>query len=318
MNKVSLITGVAGCVGFNLAKLLLKKNHLVYGLDNFSKGSKNNLKDLLKNKNFFFKKINLDEIKNINLLKNFLPNTIDYAWLLAANSDILKGVKNFDIDYKNTFLTTLNTVSAIKHKLKNKKAKIIFTSSSAIYGPVNKIIDEQIYSFNPISNYGKYKLYSEFFLESFSRMCNAKTLILRFPNVVGNPFTHGILYDFFRKYKKNNTKLKILGDGNQRKPYCHVKEIVNCMYFLSKKNFLFDTLLLGPNDNGIKVKKIAKIFKKQTQKNLKLIFEKKTYGWKGDVIKYNYSVNKLNKMGYRFKYSSSEAIIYSVNELFQS
>ena len=60
------------------------------------------------------------------------------------------------------------------------------------------------------------------------------------------------------------------------------------------------------------------VSKKQTQKNLKLIFEKKTYGWKGDVIKYNYSVNKLNKMGYRFKYSSSEAIIYSVNELFQS
>jgi UDP-glucose 4-epimerase len=317
MRKTSLITGVAGCVGFNLAKLLLKKNHLVYGYDNFTIGSRNNLKDLLKYKNFYFKKISLDKINNINLLKNSLPRKVDNIWLLAANSDILKGVKNFNIDYRNTFMTTLNTVSAVKHKLK-KTSKIIFTSSSAIYGPVKDKINEKFFSFNPISNYGKYKLFSEFFLESFSKMQNIKTLILRFPNVVGTPFTHGILYDFYNKYKKNNKVLRILGDGNQRKPYCHVKEIVKCMYFLSKKKFYFDTLLIGPNDNGIKVKKIAKIFKKATQKNIKLIFEKKSFGWKGDVIKYNYSVNKLNKLGYRFKSLSHKAIINSVNELFQS
>ena len=236
--------------------------------------------------------------------------------MLAANSDILKGVKNFDIDYRNTLMTTLNVASAVKHKLK-KTSKIIFTSSSAVYGPVKDKINEKFFLFNPISNYGKYKLFSEFYLESFSRMYNAKTLILRFPNVSGAPFTHGILYDFYNKYKKNNKVLRVLGDGNQRKPYCHVKEIVKCMYFLSKKNFSYETVLLGPNDNGIKVKKIAKIFKSIVKKNIKLIFEKKKFGWKGDVSKYSYSINKLNKLGYRFKSSSHDVIFNSVNELFQ-
>lgn len=316
MKKVSLITGVAGCVGFNLAKLLLKKNHLVYGYDNFTTGSKHNLEYLLSHKNFYFKKISLDKVNNINLLKNTLPKKIDNIWLLAANSDILKGVKNFDIDYRNTLMTTLNVASAVKHKLK-KTSKIIFTSSSAVYGPVKDKINEKFFLFNPISNYGKYKLFSEFYLESFSRMYNAKTLILRFPNVSGAPFTHGILYDFYNKYKKNNKVLRVLGDGNQRKPYCHVKEIVKCMYFLSKKNFSYETVLLGPNDNGIKVKKIAKIFKSIVKKNIKLIFEKKKFGWKGDVSKYSYSINKLNKLGYRFKSSSHDVIFNSVNELFQ-
>jgi UDP-glucose 4-epimerase len=317
MQKVSLITGVAGCIGSNLAELLLKKKHIVYGFDNFTLGSKKNLKNLLTNKNFHFKKISLDKKKNVNLVKKFLPKRIDLIWLLAANSDILKGIKNSNIDYKNTFLTTLNTVLAVRYKL-IKKTKIIFTSSSAIYGPINKSIDEKVYSFNPISNYGKYKLLSEFFLQSFSKTYNVKTLILRFPNVVGAPFTHGILYDFFQKYKKKKTLIRILGNGNQMKPYCHVKEIVDCMFFASKKNFIFDTLLLGPNDAGIKVKKIARLFKKYTTRDLKLLFNKLPYGWEGDVTKYSYIVNKLNKLGYRFKYSSNKAIIYSLNELFKS
>jgi UDP-glucose 4-epimerase len=214
-------------------------------------------------------------------------------------------------------LTTLNTLVAIKYKVK-KKTKIFFTSSSAVYGQANLQLSEKTYSFNPISNYGKYKLYSEFFLKSFAKIHNIKILILRLPNVTGAPFTHGILHDFYKKFKNNNRKLKILGDGNQLKPYCSTKELVNCLFFLSKKNLAFDTLLIGPNDNGIKVKDIADIFREATNKKLKLIFEKKSYGWTGDVPTYCYSVKKLNRLGYRFKNSSEKTIINSINELFDS
>jgi UDP-N-acetylglucosamine 4-epimerase len=63
MRKISLITGVAGSIGSNLAELLLKNNHLVYGIDNFTLGKKKNLEPFIKNKNFFFKKISLDKKK---------------------------------------------------------------------------------------------------------------------------------------------------------------------------------------------------------------------------------------------------------------
>lgn len=312
--KVSLITGVAGTIGSNLAKFLINKNHIVIGLDNLSLGKLSNIKSLRYNKYFFFYKVDVSKENELKKIEKKISK-IDYIWLLSANSDIRSGIKNFHVDLKNTFMTTYISLNFLKDKLK-KKSQIIFSSSSAVYGKLNKKISENDKIFFPISNYGESKLISEIFIRNFAKKNNLKYLILRFPNVVGKPFTHGVIFDLANKIKKN-TFLQVLGNGYQQKPYAHVSEIVNCMYFLINKKNTKKEYLLGPTGNGTTVREIVNHLKNYFNvKNKKVVYQKKKIGWKGDVPKYNYNTNKLKKEGFKFKYSSLDAVKISIKEKF--
>lgn len=309
--KISLITGVAGTIGSNLAKHLIKQNHIVYGIDDLSLGKKKNIIDFINSKNFKF--IKCDVSNEIEMSKKiFLKFKIDFLWLLAANSDIRSGQKSNEIDLKNTLYTTIKSLNFFKSRLK-KNSKICFSSSSAIYGNFYIKFKETNFNFNPISNYGQCKLISERYLINFCEKNKIKYLILRFPNVVGKPFTHGIIFDLAKKLTTEK-ELNVLGDGNQRKPYVHVSELIQCMYFLITKRLKSKIFLIGPQDKGISVKDIVNSLKKILQINKKTNFGNKTYGWPGDVPIYSYDVNRLQNIGYKFNLSSKNAVIKAIKE----
>ena len=308
--KISLITGVAGTIGSNLALSLIRQGHLVYGIDNLSLGTKKNLKEIINNKNFYF--FNLDLSNDINKNKFKKLKKIDYLWLLAANSDIRAGLKNASVDINNTFLTTVKSLNGFLFKL-GKTSKVFFSSSSAIYGNIKTKLTENHKNFFPISSYGESKLLSEIYLQDFCKKNKINYVIGRFPNVVGKPFTHGVIFDLANKIKKNSF-LKVLGNGKQQKPYVHVVELIKCIEFLIFNKNKDKIFLIGPNDNGVSVKKITKIICKYFNYSKKVIFEKKNYGWVGDVPKYSYDTKKLNKTGFSFKLSSSQAIVLAVKE----
>jgi UDP-glucose 4-epimerase len=316
-NKIILITGVAGMLGSELIEKVLK-NNIVIGLDNFELGKKKFIKQYFKKKNFYFFNLDLSKKVNNNLLKKKLSKKkIDQVWLFAANSDIQKGVSDSDVDLKNTFLTTYNTLSFVEKFLK-KNTKIIFASSSAIYGNIKNKINEKTLANSPESNYGSMKLASESYISSYSLKNKIQSFIFRFPNVVGINITHGILYDFNKKFLSKKKVVNVLGNGNQQKPYSFSTEILDCMLFaISKinknKNNIFN---IGPNDNGIKVKEIVKIFKNFFP-NKKISYQKKDRGWQGDIPKYNYDTTKINKLGFIFQLNSKNSIIKAVHNLYK-
>ena len=212
-------------------------------------------------------------------------------------------------------MSTYVSLNFFKNKLK-KKHRIIFSSSSAVYGKINKKISENDKIYFPISNYGESKLISEIYIRNFAKKNNLNYLILRFPNVVGKPFTHGVIFDLANKLK-NNASLKVLGNGYQQKPYAHVSEIINCMYFLINRGNREKEYLLGPSGNGTKVREIVNHLKNYfKKKNKKVIYQKDNIGWKGDVAKYNYDTSRLKREGFKFKYSSLEAVKISIKEKF--
>ena len=128
MKKIIFITGVAGMVGTNLLHKISDTNKLIIGIDNFVLGKKKFLNPFKNKKNFFFFNINLKKKIISNKLDGILKkNSLSEIWLLAANSDIQKGIKDYRIDLNNTFLTTINTLEFLKNYL-NKDTKIIFTS----------------------------------------------------------------------------------------------------------------------------------------------------------------------------------------------
>ena len=109
---------------------------------------------------------------------------------------------------------------------------IVFASSSAIYGDSAALLGEDHGPLFPVSHYGAAKLASEAFISSFVENYGLKAWICRFPNVVGERTTHGILHDFIKKLLKDPYRLEVLGDGNQNKPYLYVKDLVDAILFL--------------------------------------------------------------------------------------
>ncbi len=308
--KISLITGVAGTIGSNLANYLVNKNHIVLGFDNLSLGKKNNLKKIIKNKNFKFFKCDVSLMEELKKIKFYYK--IDYLWLLAANSDIKKGYLSIDNDLNNTLMTTISSLNHFSNKLE-KNGKICFSSSSAVYGNLKSKLNENNQNYYPISNYGESKLISELYIENFCKKLKLKYLILRFPNVVGKPFTHGIIFDLAKKLIKNKS-LNVLGNGNQKKPYVHVSELVECMYYLIKKKNQHKLYLIGPRDKGITVKQIVKILKNNFRIKKRTTYQKQVYGWPGDVPIYSYNTLRLKKEGFTFKLSSKLAIDLAIKE----
>ena len=237
-------------------------------------------------------------------------------WLLSANSDISSGIKKSDVDYKNTFLTTYNILSYCEANV-NNKTKILFASSSAIYGTVKRNIHENTSPLKPESNYGSMKLASEGFISSYSFKHKIKSFIFRFPNVVGKNLTHGVIYDLTKKILSKKKFLQVLGNGEQTKPYSDVNELIKCMIYLKlkKKTDLINFYNIGSNDKGVKVKKIVELLKKKFKYKKEIRYQKNKSGWLGDVIYYRYSTSKINKLGFKFKLSSIKSIKKSINSI---
>ena len=304
-----LVTGAAGFIGSRLCKELLKDKKKVIGIDNFLLGTKQNIKNITSiNKDYFeFIEHDLsDESQISNLIEKLKKiGKIDEVWHMAANSDIRAYEDGFEKDFRNTFLTTVNT-GRILESINTKK--LIFASSSAIFGTVSSPIKEKHGPILPESYYGAMKVASEAYISSITTYFLNNYLIFRFPNVVGKNVTHGIVFDFIKKLKNNPEELKVLGNGSQKKPYLYIDDLIDGMKFISNKNYKNGIYNLTPLDDGITVKEIAEIAIEVLSPDSKPRYEDTPIGWSGDVPYYSYDSKKMLETGWKPKYSSRDAI----------
>ncbi|QWD81933.1 NAD-dependent epimerase/dehydratase family protein [Polynucleobacter sp. MWH-S4W17] len=317
-NKVSIIAGGAGFIGSNLVIRLLNQGHSVLVVDNFSLGRLENLKRSLNHPRLTV--IDADLSSAVNAINSFgnataLGDDFD-IWHLAANSDIPAGINNIDIDLNATFQTTVNILKAMKHfEMRN----FYFASSSAIYGDMGDIaIREDSGPLLPISNYGAMKLASEALASASSESFLDLVRIFRFPNVVGAPATHGVIFDFINKLHLSGGKfLHVLGNGSQKKSYLHVSDLLSAM--LTVRDSLIETRIqavnIGPNDDGASVKWIAENVAARISPNAEIIYGEGNKGWVGDVPKFNYSVDLIKSYGWGPVLSSEDAIKRSIDEI---
>ena len=308
-----LITGGAGFIGSHLADLLVAEKHSVTALDNLSLGTRENIRHLTHCKNFAFLKedlLRLDRVKKI-----FQQNKFNAVFHLAANSDIAASSANPEIDLHNTFLTTWNTLECCR--LFEVK-KFVFASSSAVYGDARRNLAEETGPLSPVSYYGAGKLAAEAFIAAYSSLNNIQSWIVRFPNVTGPRMTHGVIHDFIQKLRDNPKQLTILGDGRQRKPYMHVQDLVEALFFIfqntQKKLNYFNA---GVKDQ-ITVTRIASIVcAEMGLQNVKFKYTGGSTGWPGDVPHYRYNLKKLNTLGWKAAHSSAEAVRLAVRSVLE-
>jgi UDP-glucose 4-epimerase len=305
-----LVTGAAGFIAHTLIKQLLKDKQKVIGIDNFSLGKRLNIQPLLSEDNFKFVEGDINKVLESDALKHERFSAIYH---LAANSNINKSIKNPSIDYLNTLQTSYTVLEFMR---KNHLKKIIFASSSAIFGNVgfNKV-SEGYGPLNPISHYGAAKMASEAFISSYCACYDISALVLRFPNVVGPFATHGVIFDFVSRLKQNAKRLDVLGDGAQEKPYLHVEDLIKAIKLVNTDELKgFEVFNIGNNTTS-NVRRISEIVCTEMGISPDINFEEKTWGWIGDVTKFDFDISKILSTGWKPKYNSDEAIKHTARWL---
>ena len=306
----TIVIGGAGFIGSSLCKRLLELGHEVVCFDNFSLGNDDNIKDLKENKGFHLVKADATDIKALD--KAFSEFSPEYVFHLAANSDIQASAADPEVEYKNTYSTTFQILSCMrKHGVK----KMFFSSTSAVYGDKRDVeLDENTPNLSPISYYGAAKLGSEALIDAFSYMNDMSVLVFRFPNVIGEHLTHGVIYDFMHRLRDDGTKLRILGDGRQTKPYIYVQDLVDAIVqFMNSPQGV--TLYNVGVEGATSVTKIADIVcEEMGLKGVKYEYTGGEGGWKGDVPRFKYNTDKIHAAGWSAKYNSDEAVRMTVKK----
>lgn len=308
----ALVIGGAGFIGSHLCDSLLKQGHKVGCLDNFSLGTKENIKHLSENNDFILYEADASDRKKLRgVFQDFHP---DYVFHLAANSDIQASAVNPDVEYRNTYTTTFEILSAMREY---GVKKMFFASTSAVYGDKRDIeLDENTPGLAPISYYGAAKLGSEGLISAFSYMNDIQSLVFRFPNVIGPRLTHGVIYDFIGKLTKEQDHLRILGDGKQTKPYIYVLDLVRAIIQFMEAGNQGVTLYNVGVEGDTSVTRIADtVCREMGLKDVSYEYTGGEGGWKGDVPRFRYCLDKIHEAGWRAEYSSDEAVRKTVQEV---
>jgi UDP-glucose 4-epimerase len=222
MEKI-FITGAAGFIGSNLVDRLLADGKTVVGWDNFSTGQKKFLYGALKNKNF-----GLVEGDNLDLaaLTKAMAGC-DTVFHLAANADVRFGLHHPSKDLQQNTTATFHVLEAMRA---NGIKRIAFSSTGSVYGEAEKIPTPEDAPF-PVqtSLYAASKISGEGMISSYCEGYGFEGYIFRFVSILGERYTHGHVFDFYKQLLDHPDHLKVLGDGLQRKSYLYVKDCVNAM-----------------------------------------------------------------------------------------
>ena len=307
----SFVTGGAGFIGSHLVDKLIEKGHTVTVFDDLSSGKTEFIKHHLEDDNFNFAKADLIDVKKVS--KEIEGH--DVVFHIAANPDVRMGAQKPDIAKKD-ILATYNLLDAMRE---NEIKKIVFSSSSTIYGETPPFpLPENYGPLLPISVYGAAKLAAEGLISSFCHTFDMQGWIYRFANVVGIRGTHGVIVDFINKLRKNSHELEILGDGKQRKPYLYVTECVDGILFgFERSNEEVNFFNLGC-DSATEVTRIGElVVDEMNLRDVKFKYTGGKRGWKGDVPQFQFDIEKIKKLGWEASLSSDDAVRKAVRDLLE-
>ena len=308
-----VVTGAAGFIATNLLPRLSRGGHDVHGIDNYFLGKREFIARSAGNPHFRFHEIDL--LHRERLIELFEQVKPDLVWHLAANSDISFGTKYTDFDLKGGTLATYNLLEAMR--LAGTK-ELIFSSSGSIYGEPKVMPTPEDYGpILPISLYAASKVASETLITAFASSYAIRSWIYRFGNIAGPFPTHGVIHDFVLKLQRDPTRLEILGDGKQSKPYVHVEDCLDGMMFgyqrVKEIVNCYNLAVAGATS----VNQIAQWTIEAMGLDPKLVrldYTGGSRGWPGDVPQVRLDTRRMEALGWRPKMSSDEAVQRAIRE----
>jgi len=302
------VTGAAGFIGSNLVERLLEEQHAVVGWDNFSTGVSKFLERARENQNFtLMRGDNLDLPALTAAMKG-----CDTVFHLAANADVRFGLNHPRKDLDQNTIATFNVLEAMRA---NDIKRIAFASTGSVYGEATMIPTPEDAPF-PIqtSLYAASKVAGEGLIHSYCEGFGFEGYIFRFVSILGERYTHGHVFDFYKQLLDHPDQLKVLGDGSQRKSYLHVKDCLDAILHVTKlgtaktARHRVQTYNLG-TEEFVQVNDSIRFITTALGLNPKLEYSGGTKGWVGDNPFIFLDTKKVRATGWKSSFTIQQGIL---------
>jgi UDP-glucose 4-epimerase len=217
------VTGGAGFIGSNLADLLVSKGVEVVILDNFSTGRHEFVAELAQTDGV---RLIEGDVLDVGVVEDAVAGC-DWVFHLQANADLRRGLDHPRRDLEQNTIGTSNVLEAMRAQ---GVKKIVFASTGSVYGEPEVFPTPEDAPF-PIqtSLYAASKLAGEGLVAAYASGLGFTGVICRLVSVLGERYTHGHLFDFYRALKRDPTRLQVLGDGRQQKSYLYVGDCISAV-----------------------------------------------------------------------------------------
>lgn len=303
------VTGGAGFIGSNLADRLLAADHDVTVYDNFSTGHRAFLAQAAQSPRF---RLIEGDLLSLPELKRALAGH-DFVFHLAANADVRFGTAHPSKDLEQNTVATFHILEAMRS---NGIRRMAFSSTGSIYGEPHVFPTPEDAPF-PIqtSLYGASKLAGEGLIAAYATGFGFQGYIFRFVSILGERYTHGHVFDFYRKLRDNPHQIEILGNGQQRKSYLYVHDCIDAMLLaIERAKEPVNIFNLG-TDEYCKVDESLSWICSHLDRNPRRSYRGGERGWIGDSPFIFLDAAKIRSLGWRPKLTIREAVLRTLRYL---
>jgi UDP-glucose 4-epimerase len=237
----------------------------------------------------------------------------DFVFHLAANADVRFGTQHPRKDLEQNTVATFNVLEAMRA---NGVRRIAFSSSGSVYGEPQVFPTPEDAPF-PIqtSMYGASKLAGEGLIEAYCEGFGFQGYIFRFVSILGERYTHGHVFDFYKSLRSNPAELRVLGDGHQRKSYLYAQDCIDAIFLsIEKAHDKVNVFNLG-TDEYCEVNDSIRWITEQLGLKPRLTYAGGKRGWVGDSPFIFLDCRRIRALGWKPRLSIREGILRTLEYL---
>ena len=303
------VTGCAGFIGSHLVDRLLQDGHEVIGYDNFRTGQEEFLADALQSQRFQLVRGDTLELDDLTRAMQ----GAEFIFHLAANADVRFGTLHPRRDLESNTMATFNVLEAARA---NEIRRIAFSSTGSVYGEPEIFPTPEDAPF-PVqtSLYGASKAACEGLIQAYCEGFGFQSWIFRFVSILGERYSHGHVFDFFKQLSSHPNELRVLGDGTQRKSYLYVGDCIDGMLLaVERAQAKVNMFNLGA-DEFCSVNDSIGWITAELGVDPRLVYAGGSRGWVGDSPFVFLDCSQIRDLGWRPKRTIQESVVSTLRYL---